>query len=177
RSPGGRLRSPVQAQRSGGKGAEAAVAFRTAHLYQGVDAFGKRFGGRSGWRYGTGIQLIVRAIIFVAPVFLIAIFTTQADVVDLASTWLRLQVISAFFMGMSMVFQQSFNGVGDTFAPMVVIMLAVWLVEVPLAWTFSHTMGVGPLGVGYANIVGMASRFALYVPYFFWGRWLRVKVI
>ncbi len=75
-----------------------------------------------------------------------------------------------------MVFQQAYNTAGDTLAPMIVTLIAVWAIEIPLAWYLTHT-SVGVLGVGFAGIAGMAFRVVCYVPYYFTGRWLRIKVI
>lgn len=132
-----------------------------------------------GWAlvYVGIMKSVIGTLIFLFPVALVTIFTPQEDVVQLTSIWLRIQVLAAVFMGMSMVFQQSFNTAGDTVAPLVVTLVGVWGVELPLAWLLSHGAGVGPLGVGYAAIAGMAARLVCYVPYFYWGRWLRVKVI
>jgi len=132
-----------------------------------------------GWAlvYVYAIKMVVGGLMMLFPVAVIMVFSSHAEVVALGSPWLRLQVVAGIFMGGAMIFQQSYNTAGDTLAPMVVTLLAVWGIELPLAWLLSHTLGIGPLGIGYAAIAGMAARVVCYVPYFFWGRWLRVKVI
>jgi putative MATE family efflux protein len=132
-----------------------------------------------GWAlvYVSVAKGVIGGLLMLFPAAVVVVFTGEADVVALASVWLRIQVVAAIFMGLAMVFQQSYNTAGDTLAPMVVTLLAVWCVELPLAWWLSHGAGVGVLGIGYAAIAGMAARVGCYVPYFFWGRWLRVKVI
>ncbi|MSP78283.1 MAG: MATE family efflux transporter [Dehalococcoidia bacterium] len=129
-----------------------------------------------GLVYCQVVPAAVRVVTFIAPALLITIFTREPEVVTLGAQLLRLQVIAAFFMVSSMVFQQSFNTAGDTLPPMIVTLIAVWAIEIPLAWFLTHT-SVGLLGVGYAAIAGMAFRNVCYVPYYFTGRWLRVKVI
>lgn len=123
------------------------------------------------------IQAFIVTILIVFPAFFVMLFTHDAGVVELASTWLQIQAVAAVFMSLSMVFQQSFNIAGDTFAPMIIVLIAVWGIEVPVAWGLSHGMGLGPLGIGYAAIAGMGARLTFYIPYYFWGRWLKVKVI
>ena len=96
--------------------------------------------------------------------------------IALAVDWLRIVAIGFVFMSFGMVFQQSFNTAGDTIAPMIFTLIALWGMELPLAWLFAYSLDIGPLGFAYARVIAMASRLFLYVPYFFWGRWLRLKV-
>ncbi|MBI4299108.1 MAG: MATE family efflux transporter [Chloroflexi bacterium] len=130
-----------------------------------------------GLVYAIAMQLVLGGLLFVFVVTVVTLFTKEADVVALASVWFRIQVIASVFLAIHMVFMQSFNTAGDTLAPMVITLVAVWGVELPLAWLFSRSLGMGPLGIGYAAIVGMGIRAVFYVPYFFWGRWLRIKVL
>ncbi|MSP78284.1 MAG: MATE family efflux transporter [Dehalococcoidia bacterium] len=129
-----------------------------------------------GLVYVQMVPSLFRVTLFFFPFILITIFTREPGVVSIGSQLLQLQVIAAFFMGAQIVFQQSYNTAGDMVVPMVVTMLAVWCVEVPVAWFLTGT-SVGILGIGYAAIAGMAVRNICYVPYFFWGRWLRVRVL
>lgn len=132
-----------------------------------------------GWAllYVIVMKSFIGALIFAFPVLLVTIFTGEPEVVELTTVWLRIQVLAAILMGLAMIFQQSFNTAGDTMAPLLVTLVAVWGVELPVAWILAHGLGIGPLGVGYAAIAGMAMRLVGYVPYFYWGRWMRIKVI
>ncbi len=127
--------------------------------------------------YVTALGLFVVTLVMIFSHEIATFFTQQPDVVELTSVWLRIQAIAGLFMGASMVFQQSFNTAGDTLAPLAVTLLAVWGVELPVAWALSFPMNVGPLGIGYAAIVGMMVRLLCYFPYFLRGRWMRVRVI
>ncbi len=119
----------------------------------------------------------VGLLLILLPGAFVVLFTQDAAVMDLTVDWVRIQVFASILMGLAMVFQQSYNNAGDTWAPMVVTLLAVWGIELPLAWYLSHTLGIGPLGIGIAAIAGMGSRVLIYIPYFFKGRWLKIKVI
>lgn len=122
-------------------------------------------------------KAVVGAFLFVFPALFVMLFTRDAEVVSLASAWVRIQVIAAVFMGLSMVYQQSYNTAGDTWAPMIVTLITVWFIELPIAWLLTQTLHIGPLGIAFAAIAGMGGRLLFYVPYFYWGRWLRIKVI
>lgn len=129
-----------------------------------------------GLVYVTGIIGALASVLLIFPVAIISFFTNSPEVIALAVDWLRIVAIGFVFMSFGMVFQQSFNTAGDTIAPMIFTLIALWGMELPLAWLFAYSLDIGPLGFAYARVIAMASRLFLYVPYFFWGRWLRLKV-
>jgi Na+-driven multidrug efflux pump len=122
-------------------------------------------------KLGYGLPMLIFPVVF------ISIFTNDQGVKDLTANWMRLQIAAAFLLGSAQVFQQSYNHAGDTVAPMIGTLIAFWAIELPLAWLLLKQMDVGPIGIGYAAIAGSATRLLFYVPYFFWGRWLKVRVI
>ena len=132
-----------------------------------------------GWGllFSTVIKVSVVVPLVLFPAGFVTFFTNEPAVVELTSTWLRIMAIGLALMGAQNVFQQSFNIAGDTLAPMVVSLIALWGMEVPLAWLFAHAMGVGPLGIAYAQVIGFAGRVFFFIPYYFWGRWMRIRVI
>ncbi len=125
----------------------------------------------------AAMNSIVAFILLLVPALLVIPFTSEPNVVALTADWLRILGVAAVFMGLGVVFQQSFNVAGDTVTVMIVTFMALVALELPAAWLLSHPMGVGPLGSAWANVIGMALRAAFFVPVYFWGRWLRIKVI
>ncbi|MBF8267018.1 MAG: family efflux transporter [Dehalococcoidia bacterium] len=132
-----------------------------------------------GWAlvYVVTMKAVAGGIIALFAGAIVMIFTSDPEVVELTTFWLRIQMIAAVVQGLSLVFNQSFNTAGDTLAPMLVILAGMWLVEVPLAWSLIHYTGLGPVAIAYAAIAGFSARIIVYIPYFFAGRWTRVKVI
>jgi Na+-driven multidrug efflux pump len=59
---------------------------------------------------------------------------------------------------------------------MLVTLVTVWLIELPVAWLLAGT-SVGVVAIGWAAVAAMGGRLLFYIPYFFHGRWLRIKVI
>ena len=127
--------------------------------------------------YVAGMKSFIMAFFWVFAATAIMIFSQDPAVVDLTVTWVRIQLFAALSMGMTIVLQESFNGAGDTLAPMVLTLAGVWLVEVPVAWFLCTQTGLGPLGIGWAAIAGFSARLFFSIPYYFYGRWLRIKVI
>jgi putative MATE family efflux protein len=132
-----------------------------------------------GWAlvFAAAMKLVVAALLLLFPVLMVMAFTQDPAVVDLTADWLRILGLAAVFMGIGVVFQQSFNVAGDTVTVAIVTFIALVAIELPAAWLLSYPMGVGPLGSAWANVIGMVVRAALFVPVYYWGRWLRIKVI
>jgi putative MATE family efflux protein len=124
-----------------------------------------------------GFKFIVAIPLFFIPTLFLMIFTDNQEVLTLGSQWLMIMAVTAFFLGWGQVFAQSFNVAGDTITVMLVTLAAVLLVEMPMAWVYSHTLGIGPLGVAWAQLTAMVVRAGLFVPVYYYGRWLRIKVI
>ena len=127
--------------------------------------------------YNATMNLMIRGLFWIFPVGIIMIFTKNADVVALTVQWVRIQLIAAFFQGLMQIFQEAFNGAGDTLAPMINTVVGVWAAEVPAAFYLCTQTFLGPLGIAVAAILGFSSRAFAFLLYYFYGRWLRVKVI
>ncbi|MBI4187951.1 MAG: hypothetical protein HY529_01965 [Chloroflexi bacterium] len=131
-----------------------------------------------GWGvvFVTAFKLLADLPLIIIPSLIVFIFTKEPEVVSLTSTWLRLLALAALFMGGSNVLTQAFNVAGDTLTVMFVTLLTV-IIELPLAWLLCYPLGIGPLGIAWAGIAGMAIRVAIMVPLYFRGSWLKRKVI
>ena len=132
-----------------------------------------------GWAllYVASMKIVIMVVFWAFTASAVLIFSNDPDVVDLTSKWIRIQLFAAFSMGLMIVFQEAFNGAGDTLAPMVLTLAGVWAVEVPLAWFLCTQTSLGPLGIAWAAIGGFTARLLFSIPYYFHGRWLRVKVL
>ena len=130
--------------------------------------------------WAVGYVAIVKTafalFVFFFPEVLLSLFTREAEFRDLASQWVRIQAFGYLAMGISQVAMQSFMTAGDTLFPMLVTLATIWGVQQPLAYILPDVGGMGQLGIAWAVTIAMLSRLLFYVPYFFYGRWLRVKV-
>ncbi|HLB28405.1 MAG TPA: MATE family efflux transporter [Dehalococcoidales bacterium] len=129
-----------------------------------------------GLVFVTAFKLIIAIPLVVFPTFVVLAFTKEPAVVSLTTDWLRILALAAVFMGLGVVFQQSFNVAGDTLTVMMVTLAEVFI-EVPLGWLLSHPLGFGPLGIAWGNVIGMVLRASIFVPLYFRGRWLTRTVI
>ena len=127
--------------------------------------------------YVTLILTAVAGSVFAFPTIYASIFTREPEVLDVIGTWLRIGALAMVALGMGQVLNESFNRAGDTLAVMIVNLVRLWGVEVPLAFLLSLVAGLNEYGVVWALVIAVWFRIVVYIPYFFWGRWLRIKVI
>jgi putative MATE family efflux protein len=128
-----------------------------------------------GLVYVNVSTFIACALMFAFPREFLSFFNDDPALLDIAVTWLKIQVVGYLVMGMGMVFMQSYNTAGDTFVPMIVTLVSIWGVQQPLA-VFLPDLGLGQYGIAWAVVAAMAMRLLIYVPYFFSDRWERVRL-
>ena len=105
-----------------------------------------------------------------------AFFNADADFVEKAARWLQILAVGYVSMNAAQVFTQGFNTSGDTFAPMVIMLSTMWLVELPLAFALSQYTPLAEYGAPWAIVIGMTLRTAAFSVHFARGKWLRVGV-
>ncbi|MBI4282482.1 MAG: MATE family efflux transporter [Chloroflexi bacterium] len=142
--------------------------------------------------YVVPIMAILGALFLAFPRFFLSIFNQEPELLAVADTWLRILVVSFLVLAPGQIFQQTFQISGDTVAPMVVVIITMWFVEIPTAvilsgvaqtwsifgWTppLPTITSLGQFGVAWAVVLGMGVRLLLYTPYFFWGPWMHKDV-
>ncbi len=124
----------------------------------------------------AGIMAIASIAVFVFAESIIHLFSSEPDLVALGAAFLRIATAGYLIMGVTAVFQQSINTAGDTLIPMVIMLLNMWLVQVPLAYFLPRTTILGVYGVRWAIVAGGVTALIVYVLYFLSGRWKRKKI-
>jgi putative MATE family efflux protein len=126
--------------------------------------------------YVLTIKTLLTVLLFVFPELFLSLFTRDEELLGIAATWVRIQCIGHLFMGSGNVFMQSFQTAGATVYPMIVTLIALWVVELPLAYLLSDPLGMGQYGIAWAVTIAMLVRPFFHVPYFLSGRWMKAKV-
>ena len=131
------------------------------------------------WALGliAGLNLVTGSLAIAFPGVFMAIFDPSPELLDVATVWLRILALSFILTGLSMVFGNSFNTAGDTMVPMLVTLVTIWGLQQPLAYLLPKYTGLGEYGVAWAAVISSGARVGIYIPYFFWGPWLKKKVL
>jgi Na+-driven multidrug efflux pump len=84
-----------------------------------------------------------------------------------------LRVLSLGYMAFSLtnVYDFAQAGAGDTVSPMIINLIALWVVQIPLAFFLSRPLGLGANGIWAALVIGWTVQTGLMFWRFRQGRW------
>jgi putative MATE family efflux protein len=131
-------------------------------------------------RFVTRASLVANALVFgllaVISSAVLGLFTDSAQVAQLGSGLVRLLAIGYVVRALAFVFDGAQSGAGDTASPMVINVLALWVVQVPLALLLPRVGELETLGVWLALIFGWTIQAAMMALRFRQGRWRTKRV-
>lgn len=115
---------------------------------------------------GTGFMAVSAIVIWTAPHAIVAIYVSASDpgnhlMVTLA---LRFLVFAGLFQvvdGMQVVAAGALRGYEDTVAPMFYAAFSYWVIGFAGGWTLTFPLGLGPIGMWWGFVIGLATVAAL----------------
>jgi Na+-driven multidrug efflux pump len=134
---------------------------------------------KSAW---LGASLCTVIMVATAPVLwfwgkdIIRIFNNEPNLVEMSYVFLRIQIVSYLVFGYAIALQSCLNSVGDTVPAMLVVLLSIFVVQVPLAFLLSQHTGLGVYGTRWAMVIGTVVMALSYALYFRMGSWKRKKL-
>ncbi|MES3036070.1 MAG: MATE family efflux transporter [Gemmatimonadota bacterium] len=97
------------------------------------------------------------------PEVLASAYVTEPGVVALAATLIPLAGVFQLFDGMQAVAGGALRGAADTRAAMVANILGFWAVGLPIGLTLAFRFGMGPRGLWWGLVAGLAAVAAVLV--------------
>lgn len=134
---------------------------------------------KTGW---TGAVLYSAVMVVSAVVLwffaenILRVFNNEPELLKVGTLFVRIQIISYLFFGLATVLQQCLTSIGDTVTPAAVVLVSVWLVQVPLAFFLSKYTDLGVYGTRWAIVASTLVSAVAYTAYFRMGRWKRKKI-
>ena len=107
---------------------------------------------------------------------IVKIFNPEAGLVDLASTFLKIQIASYMCNGLMFVMMNIMNAVGDTLISFIIDLTTMWGIRVPLAVILPKIGHLGVYGIRWALVADTVSSAVVFIIYFWSGRWKRKKI-
>jgi multidrug resistance protein, MATE family len=115
-------------------------------------------------------------IVFIFAEHIASAFTADAAVLAETVRYLRFNMLSEPFMALSVVLGGGLQGAGDTRGAMWVVVTAMWLIRLPLAYALAHSFGYGATGVWIAMVASMLIQGLMMAWRFHGGKWKTIKV-
>lgn len=129
---------------------------------------------RAVWLTGIYNMVFLAGVAAVFIAFaeqLVACFSSDAVVVAMGASCLRILSYGYGFYAWGMVILQAFNGAGDTTTPTWVNFFCYWLFQIPLAFGLTRGLGMGPEGVFVAITAAESLLAVAGILCFRRGRW------
>ncbi len=133
-----------------------------------------------GWKIayaGIAVMSLLAIIIFICASSLAAVVSKSPAVLAETARYLRINMLSEPFMALSSILGGGLQGAGDTRGTMWVIVIAMWLIRLPLAYLFALELNYGAVGVWIAMIISMMLQGLLMALRFRLGKWKRMEVV
>ncbi len=130
----------------------------TVRVGQNVGAGDNAAAARSGYAgigLGAAFALLSAGVMLLAPGPIVGLYTQVPEVAELAVRFLWLAALFQIFDCLQATANGALRGFKDTRVPMIVTLVAYWLVGLPTAALLTRATDVGPLGVWIGFIAGL----------------------
>jgi len=131
------------------------------------------------WRIAAAGVVILSALAFI--VFLraedfAAIVAKDPAVLAETTRYLQINMIAQPFIALSLALSGGLHGAGDTRGTMWVIIIATWLIRIPMTYGLALTLGFGATGVWWSMVISVVCQSLLMARRFRSGQWKRLKL-
>jgi MATE family multidrug resistance protein len=106
---------------------------------------------------GVGFMACTALALVLAPTWIARAYTNDAKTIALAAGLIPLAGVFQVFDGTQVVSIGALRGTGDTRTPMIVNLVGYWLVGLPLSLWLGRGLDLGPVGLWWGLVVGLAA--------------------
>ena len=152
-------------------GISIASGVRVGQAVGRSDAGGVVRGGVAGITLSAAFMACAAALFWLAPDTVIGLYLPvhapgNGAVVAFARRFLAIAAIFQVFDGTQVSASGALRGLKDTRVPMLLTLVAYWLVGVPVGVWLAFGIGAGPSGLWFGLVAGLATSAALLVTRF-----------
>jgi len=114
--------------------------------------------------------IFIGFLFFLFPRMFLILFTNQSDLLDLASNYIRVEVLVFPFIVITMVVSRALQGMGYGLPGLIINLCRLIVVALPLAYIFVYMFNYGYLSIAVATIIGGIVSSIIAVV------WLELKI-
>ena len=136
-------------------GLASAGAVRVGHA---VGARDVRRARRAGWTaliLGGAVMIVLGLMLFLFPVPMLSVFTTDARVLEIGSRLLAISAAFQLFDGTQAVTTGVLRGIGDTRTPMMMNVIGHWVLGLPVGYALCFRFAWGVTGLWIGLSIGL----------------------
>lgn len=145
----------------------SATVVHVGHRLGANDPQGARRAGFAGVGLCAAVMLLSALVLLVTNDFIAGIYTRDPAVRELAAALLLMACIFQLSDGLQVGAAGALRGYKDTTAPLLVCLLAYWLIGFPLAYFLGVSRALGPVYVWVGLIAGL-SMAAVLLNWRYW---------
>lgn len=143
-----------------------AISVRVGNAIGRNDPEGARYQGFLGMGLVSVLQTVGVTLMFVFPAPIIALYTNDPEVANIAIPLLFLAAIFQWPDGLQVTAASALRGLKDTRIPMIYTIVAYWLIGMTTGYTLTFTYEWGARGMWVGMIAGLTAAALLLVGRF-----------
>jgi MATE family multidrug resistance protein len=151
-------------------GLAGAITVRVGNALGRGEPVAAQRAGRIGIALALTFAMVSAAVIIAIPEAIVALYTSEPDVTELAVSLLFFAALFQIADGLQVAAAGSLRGYKDTRRPMVYSVIAYWAVGMSLGAYLTFSQGLGPKGMWMGIIAGLTVASVLLG-----GRFIRVS--
>ena len=147
---------------------------------------GQNLGAGKPQRAQRAVYVIVGAIVITALLLLLLLilfartimgaFNREPQVMETGIYLIQILGIAQVFFMINMAMESGLAGAADTLSPMIINIVALWLIQLPLIYFLSRMMGLGATGIWIALVISPVIQCLMTTARFRQGRWKLKKI-
>lgn len=142
-------------------GLALAITVRVGNAVGRGDERGVRYAGYAGIALCVATQFVSAGAMLLLPAQIAALYTSDAAVIALAAQLLVLAGLFQFSDGIQVASNGALRGLKDTRVPMVITIVAYWVIGMPVGWYLAFRADFGARGMWMGLIAGLSTAAVL----------------
>jgi MATE family multidrug resistance protein len=144
-------------------GLSSAISIRVGNAVGRLDLDGARYAGWIGLLIIFVIQTVSAGILLLFPELIVRLYTDDMVVAPLAVSLLFYAAVFQYPDGLQVVVAGALRGYKDTLIPVLIMVVAFWMIGMTLGYQLTFTQGMGPAGMWVGMIAGLSVAALLMV--------------
>jgi len=127
--------------------------------------------------FTTLINITIAIIVFIIAKQIIGTFTPDPEVIKAGTIFLRIISLTFPFFGIEKTLTGVFQGSGNPQYAMIIVIISLWIIQIPLVYTLSNYTELKELGIWIAMVIAGISAAGLSYYLFKKEKWLNKNLI